>query len=260
MNRIALPTDPAGRESLAGEYVLGTLDARTAAAVRAALGGDHDLRAAVEAWEDRLVPLASAVPQEAPPPDLWSRIEAGLDPAPGPLAQASALAQETAGRMRRALGVWRAWAIGASAAAAALAAVALVQSDRTRQLEASLRSLPPASQAPGMPAPSQLAVQPAAEPPLGRPPASQFAAPTPPAPLPGQPQIMQATSPGGALVRPAATDAAIGQPTLAPPQTAPIQAAPVQTAPGAVVNGSSPGGAMGVRPASGSDDAAVIRR
>lgn len=263
MNRHPIPTDPEGRQALAGEYVLGTLDARSAAAVREAVARDAELRAAVEAWEDRLTPLASAVPQEAPPPDLWARIEAGMQPAEAPIAaaigQASVLAQDAAAGLRRAIALWRAWAIGASAAAAALAAVALVQTDRTRQLEANLRAAPQSSAAPGSPAPSMLAVQPPA---ASEPPVSQLARPTPPAPLPGQPQVMQATSPAGTVpvVKPASTDASVAQPSLAPPQGAPIQVAPVQNAPGAVVTAPASGGALGVRPASGSEDGAVIRR
>ena len=75
-----IPIDPQEREALAGEYVLGTLDARMAAAIAGALGVDRSLRLAVEAWEDRLTPLASLAVQEAPPPELWDRIEAGLPP------------------------------------------------------------------------------------------------------------------------------------------------------------------------------------
>lgn len=261
MNRHPLPLDPEARQALAGEYVLGTLDARAAAAVREAAAADAALRAELEAWEDRLTPLASAIPQEAPPPDLWNRIEADLEAATTPAASAAlhhaaTLAHDAAAGLRRAIALWRAWAIGASAVAAALAGIALVQTDRTRQLEANLRAAPGIA-APGTPAPSMLAVQPASEPPV-----SQLAQPTPAAPAPGQPQVMQATSPdrGATLVRPAATDAAVAQPTLAPPHGAPIQVTPMQNAPGAVVNVPSPAGASGVRPASGSDDGAVIRR
>ena len=52
-----IPTDPAERDALAGEYVLGTLDARAAAAVERAMATDPALRAAVAAWEARLAPL-----------------------------------------------------------------------------------------------------------------------------------------------------------------------------------------------------------
>ena len=53
-----LPTDAVGRDALAGEYVLGTLDARTAARVTVAMQADPEWRLAVEEWEARLAPLA----------------------------------------------------------------------------------------------------------------------------------------------------------------------------------------------------------
>ena len=108
-----IPGDPASRDALAGEYVLGTLDAQAAAAVQAAMATDPALRAAVEAWEARLGPLARLAPPEAPPPDLWHRIEARIAPA-------------APARLARRIGFWRGWAIGASLAAAGFAALAVL--------------------------------------------------------------------------------------------------------------------------------------
>lgn len=65
-----IPTDPEARDALAAEYVLGTLEAREAAAVAAALPADPALREAVAAWEARLAPLVALAPPEAPPPGL----------------------------------------------------------------------------------------------------------------------------------------------------------------------------------------------
>lgn len=104
---------PEEREALAAEYVLGTLEAREAAAVAAALPLDAALAEAVAAWEAKLAPLATLAPPEAPPPDLWRRIEAALDPAP---------AIPAAPWWRKLLDPWRAGAIGATAVAAGLAA------------------------------------------------------------------------------------------------------------------------------------------
>ena len=74
-----IPTDPQEREALAGEYVLGTLDARLAdARWRRPCRATPALRAVVAAWEARLAPLTALAPPEAPPPDLWRRIEAAL--------------------------------------------------------------------------------------------------------------------------------------------------------------------------------------
>ena len=68
------------KDALAAEYVLGTLDAREAAAVAREMASDAGLAAAVAAWEARLAPLVALAPPEAPPPDLWARIEAALAP------------------------------------------------------------------------------------------------------------------------------------------------------------------------------------
>jgi anti-sigma-K factor RskA len=110
-----IPDDPGRREDLAAEYVLGTLEAHEAAEVRRALASDPALAEAVARWEARLAPLSALAPPEAPPPGLWSRIEAALDPpAPAPW-------------WRRFADPWRIGAIGATAAAAALAAFILLR-------------------------------------------------------------------------------------------------------------------------------------
>ncbi|MBP0466341.1 anti-sigma factor [Roseomonas sp. PWR1] len=109
-----IPTDPAERDALAGEYVLGTLDARAAAEVARAMETDAALRDAVAAWEARLAPLTVLAPPEAPPPGLWDRIAASLD---GPRAAP----------VGKKPGFWRFWALGATAVAAGLAALLLVR-------------------------------------------------------------------------------------------------------------------------------------
>jgi len=102
-----IPTDPAERDALAAEYVLGTLDAHMARQVEQAMETDAGLREMVAAWEARLSPLTALAVPEAPPAVLWGRIAAALDgPAIAP---------------RRASSFWRFWAIGASAVAAGLA-------------------------------------------------------------------------------------------------------------------------------------------
>ena len=75
---LPIPGDAEARELLAGEYVLGTLDARQAAAVAGALARDPALEALVAAWVRRLAPLTRLAPPEAPPPGLWERIKAQL--------------------------------------------------------------------------------------------------------------------------------------------------------------------------------------
>lgn len=117
-----IPPDPRDYEALAGEYVLGTLDARMAEAVAAALPSNIALREAVSAWEARLAPLVALVTPEAPPPDLWRRIEAAL---PG-----AAPDEEPAPRERfgiRLVRLWQGLAVGASVVAAGLAGFILLQ-------------------------------------------------------------------------------------------------------------------------------------
>jgi len=118
-------------EALAGEYVIGTLDAREAAAVEAALPRDAALREAVTRWEAMLAPLAALAPPEAPPPQLWSRIEASLAP-PAPAAKPAVP------DWRRWL--WPGWALGASAVAAGLAAFLVMRPAETPRLMTVLMS------------------------------------------------------------------------------------------------------------------------
>ncbi len=65
---------------LAGEYVLGALDAGEMRAVRRRAAVDPPLADAIAAWERRLTPLAEAVAPAAPPAALWARIEAAVAP------------------------------------------------------------------------------------------------------------------------------------------------------------------------------------
>jgi anti-sigma-K factor RskA len=108
---------PEERDALAGEYVLGTLEAREAEAVERVMARDAEMRAAVAAWEARLSPLMALSPPEAPPPALWQRIEDSLSDAPaGPR------------RVNGGAGwLWRGWALGATGLAAGLAALLLLR-------------------------------------------------------------------------------------------------------------------------------------
>ena len=66
------------RHTLAGEYVLGTLDAATRRAVQERLQSDPQLAQAVSRWNERMLPLAALAEPIAPPPRLWTRLEASL--------------------------------------------------------------------------------------------------------------------------------------------------------------------------------------
>ncbi|MDE1169581.1 MAG: anti-sigma factor [Pseudomonas sp.] len=65
-------------EALAGEYVLGTLSADQRAVVQRRLPIDEPLRAAVDAWEQRLFALTALAEPHAPSAGLWGRIEHSL--------------------------------------------------------------------------------------------------------------------------------------------------------------------------------------
>lgn len=116
---------PEERDALAGEYVLGTLEAGAAREVERELATDAALRDAVAGWEARLALLTALAPGEAPPPDLWARIEAAL-PSPG----AAAPSRQSFERWRFdhwRPNPWRWLALGSSAVAAGLAALLLVR-------------------------------------------------------------------------------------------------------------------------------------
>lgn len=59
----------------AGEYVLGVLRGEDRGRFEAEMARDPALAAEVAAWEERLLPLALAVPATDPPAHLWAGIE-----------------------------------------------------------------------------------------------------------------------------------------------------------------------------------------
>ncbi|WP_341960532.1 anti-sigma factor [Pseudomonas sp. RC10] len=63
-------------QTLAGEYVLGTLTAEQRVEVQERLAHDPALRKAIDGWRSRLLTLTEmAEPQKTPPPRLWGRID-----------------------------------------------------------------------------------------------------------------------------------------------------------------------------------------
>ena len=105
-------------DGLAAEYVLGTLDASERTAVTARRQREHELDAAIGAWERRLSPLAEAVPPLEPPAGLFTSIEARLANANGQSTGPGQIV-ELQQRVRR----WRNLAAAASAVAACLLVV-----------------------------------------------------------------------------------------------------------------------------------------
>ncbi len=77
----AMPEEHLSIEELAGEYVLGTLNNDLRDQVRKRLPHEPALRAAVDAWEARLLPLAQRQAPVQPSAGLWQRIERSLDSA-----------------------------------------------------------------------------------------------------------------------------------------------------------------------------------
>jgi anti-sigma-K factor RskA len=118
-------------EALAGEYVLGTLDAPERASVAARRRREPALDAAIEAWERRLAPLDEATQAIAPPEGLYGRIEAAIAGhsrgMAGPAMGADSVGAEIIDLTRR-LRRWRAAALAGGALAAGLA-LAIVSKD-----------------------------------------------------------------------------------------------------------------------------------
>ncbi len=118
LNTSANGQDP---QDLAGEYVLGTLSHADRLKVEAALAHDSTLRAAVRAWELRLLPLTSVVEPVAPPAALWQRIERSITPSTAPAQDVGPAAAIVTWWNN--LSLWRGLAAGGMAAAAILAVV-----------------------------------------------------------------------------------------------------------------------------------------
>jgi anti-sigma-K factor RskA len=72
-------TDRDEIDALAGEYVLGTLDADERRAAEARLASDGAFRAAVAAWLSRLQPLADTAAPIEPPDGTLDRVLARID-------------------------------------------------------------------------------------------------------------------------------------------------------------------------------------
>ena len=66
-------------DTLAGEFVLGTLSAEQHAAMIERLNSDPPLRAAVDAWEARLLELTALAASQPPSARLWARIQRSLN-------------------------------------------------------------------------------------------------------------------------------------------------------------------------------------
>lgn len=103
---------------LAADYVLGTLSAERRKEVEQTLPNDSRLRAAVDYWEQQLLPLTRLAEPVSPSTALWARIDHSL---------ASALARPAGNTVYtpwwNRIKLWRGLAASGFAAAAILAAV-----------------------------------------------------------------------------------------------------------------------------------------
>ncbi len=133
------PDDPApgDRDLDAAEYVLGLLPPDQARAIETLAAQDPAVAASIVAWQNRLSPLASVIPPQFPPPELWQHLAlaTGLQrvslrrPAPR---------RSAAEKAWRSPALWRTTTAGALALAAGLAFVVLIPKPPAEPLLAAL--------------------------------------------------------------------------------------------------------------------------
>jgi anti-sigma-K factor RskA len=99
-------------EEMAGEYVLGTLNASERLEAQTLISQNLDFAAAVDLWSERLSPLLLAIPAVVPPRQLRERILASIG---APSASGNVV------DLTRRVAFWRGVSLAASAIAAALA-------------------------------------------------------------------------------------------------------------------------------------------
>jgi anti-sigma-K factor RskA len=109
-------------DRLAAEYVAGLLRGPSRRRFEALLPAHPALRAAVRAWQDRLMPLTEAIAPQAPSAEVWRRIEARIHGASrASVASAAAPGGDEPVGWWRQLAFWRSLAAVAGVAALALA-------------------------------------------------------------------------------------------------------------------------------------------
>ena len=105
--------DPPPADVLAGEYVLGVLNATQRREAQARIERDPAFARLVEGWEKRLAALTDEIAPAAPPAHLWPRIRTRIGWSP--------IENECEQRAWRRVGFWQ--SVAGLAAAAAVAAV-----------------------------------------------------------------------------------------------------------------------------------------
>jgi anti-sigma-K factor RskA len=112
-------------DELAGDYVLGTLSATRRREIEQRLPDDAALRAAVQRWHERLLPLAALAEPVEPSAQLWQRIEGSLAQTAAPATPRRAAIAPAKTSWWDSVRLWRGLA-GTGFAAAALMAAVLV--------------------------------------------------------------------------------------------------------------------------------------
>ena len=107
------------------EYVLGVLDAKESAEVAEAIANNPDYAAQLNAWQQRLGPLAEAFDSLEAPSYVWPRIAHALELTPAGAPRQRPIT--TSRRIWSSLAVWRGLTAGALAASLILAGVVIVQ-------------------------------------------------------------------------------------------------------------------------------------
>jgi anti-sigma-K factor RskA len=139
--------DEEQRQTLAGEYVLGTLSGTERAAVAAQLATDPALRAAVDAWEERLLPLTALAPPVEPSAGLRERILHSISRDHRTRATPAPRARQRSWWNH--LPLWRGLTGAGFACAAVLASVLLLRELGPPQTQYLVVLVAPQSQAPG---------------------------------------------------------------------------------------------------------------
>lgn len=98
-----IPTSPADRRALIGEYVLGLLGEPDASEVRQLIETDKNAARMALEWEEHLLDLADELPAQTPAPNTWERIQRSL----GWLPAEGYSADTPVARWWNNLGLWR---------------------------------------------------------------------------------------------------------------------------------------------------------
>jgi anti-sigma-K factor RskA len=137
-------------DTMAAEYVLGTLASNEREQAEALIANDPEFTKLVRAWERRLGQLHAMVASVEPPPETWARIQArvdGVEPSsvmllPHPDQAARAVAEGNVVDLTKRLGRWRQASAGLAAIAAVLLGVVVTAAFHPDLLPGPLRPKP----------------------------------------------------------------------------------------------------------------------